>query len=359
MLSTNILYVYTFLLSIFWLFSIYWAVVLFRRIVCIRKYKRGAARCISDGESGYINIQFCYHYQTDIWKYIYLIIITSLEMSCSSIFYFAYLIPYYIAGHTQIYNHNTSCFVFVNDNENVKIASLINSILVSVARLNELFIVIALMCLMNYLIDRIKKIKPCYSTSNSRYLIFVAVVISSFIIVTNFEQTLQFISSLTSFLFSFLYLCFFVNTTRKFKQTLLQRALECLIQFGSNKQEMKQYKHFIYTANCLCFGFFLIFIGEYLHLLSVHLGVTVTTDRVCYFPYNILPSQSNPTQTRVFRYTMISSRILIFTGMIILFSQLVIFTIAIWIKKIQRYIQGTPMIRYTTVPSSMLVPLTS
>lgn len=356
MLSTNILYAYTSYLLTFWLFSTYWVVVFIGRILRFRKYKRGAARCTSDSESGYINSQFCYHYQTEIWKYTYMIIIASLELSCFSIFCLAYLIPYYISRHTQIFNHTTSCFEFVNQNENVKIASLISSILVSVARTNELFIMIIAMCLMSYLTDRIKKISSCHSTSNSRYLIFIAIVISSFIIVTSFERTLQFISSLTFNIFSFVYFCLFVNTTRNFKQTLLQRSLERLIQFGSN-QEMKQYKYFKYTANSLCFGFFLIFFGEFLHLTSVHVGVTVITDRVCYFPYNLSPSQSNPTQTRVLHYIMISSRILIFTGVTIPFSQLVMITIAIWIKRIQKYIRGVPKIRYTTVPSSMLAPL--
>ena len=351
MLSTGILYINTSLLCIFWLFNSYWAVVSIRRILCVRKYKRGAARCISDSESGYINIQFCYHYQTEIWKYIYMIIIISFEMSCASMFYFAYLIPYYIASHSKI--HNTSCFVLVNHNENVKIASLIYSILVSVARSNQLFIAILLVCLMNYLTDRIKKIKSCHSTSNSRYLIIAAIVLSSFIIGTSFNQTLHFIRSLALYIFFLAYFCIFVNTTRKFKQTLLHRALECLIQFGSNTQEMKQYKYFKYTANCLCFGFFLLLIGEYLHLSVVHL----TDRRICYFPFNLSTSQSNPAQTIVIEYIMILSRILIITGMTVPFSQLVIITIAVWIKKFQRYIRGAPMIRYTTVPSSMLAPL--
>ena len=47
-------------LYIYLILSIYWVIVFINRIISFRKYKKGAARSITDEESGYLNNQFCY-----------------------------------------------------------------------------------------------------------------------------------------------------------------------------------------------------------------------------------------------------------------------------------------------------------
>ena len=56
--------------------AVYWVFVFINRINCSIKYKRGAARCITDEEVTYLNTQICYHYQTEIRKYYFLLAIT-------------------------------------------------------------------------------------------------------------------------------------------------------------------------------------------------------------------------------------------------------------------------------------------
>ena len=59
------------------MFNTYWDVVFMRRIHCAKK---GAARCITDEESEFVNEQICYHYETEIWKYAYLLMISLFEL---------------------------------------------------------------------------------------------------------------------------------------------------------------------------------------------------------------------------------------------------------------------------------------
>ena len=51
---------------VYLIFNAYWVMIFMRRIHCSRKYKKGAARCITDEESEFVNEQICYHYETEI-----------------------------------------------------------------------------------------------------------------------------------------------------------------------------------------------------------------------------------------------------------------------------------------------------
>ena len=57
-------------ITIFLICSLYWAIVFVRRIRVYKVYQKSAFRNISDYKFGYINEQWCYHYETEIWKYI-------------------------------------------------------------------------------------------------------------------------------------------------------------------------------------------------------------------------------------------------------------------------------------------------
>ena len=88
-------------LSCFLIFNGYWVTVFIGRIQCYRKYKRGAARCMSDEQSSYLNNQICYHYETEIWKCVYLIAILLLENLAGVCFHITNIISHHaIRGHT-------------------------------------------------------------------------------------------------------------------------------------------------------------------------------------------------------------------------------------------------------------------
>ena len=46
----------------------------------LQNIQKVAARCITDEELLAVNEQICYHYETEIWKYAYLLMISLFEL---------------------------------------------------------------------------------------------------------------------------------------------------------------------------------------------------------------------------------------------------------------------------------------
>ena len=183
-------------LIIFLLFSAYWAFIFIRRIHCFRKYKRGVARCISGDESGYLNKQFYYHYETEIWKSILLLLINLSEALCCTFFFASDTIHHYAVyrklGNNTLELPLSDCVSFdkpgVNEINIIYInINYING-LYAIGRSAELFVATFCVCLMNYLIIRIKKIKHPYCTLNSRIFLILTTLLSAVIILTGFIQ---------------------------------------------------------------------------------------------------------------------------------------------------------------------------
>ena len=107
--SSYLLYLDTVFLCIFLTFSAYWVLVFIRRIHCYTKYKRGAARCMSDEESGYLNRQLYYHFETEIWRYFFLLIINLFESLSGILGYIASIIPHY-AIKSHLFNKSAINF---------------------------------------------------------------------------------------------------------------------------------------------------------------------------------------------------------------------------------------------------------
>ena len=363
------------LFFVFLTFSIYWVIVFIRRIINCRKYKRGAARCITDEESGYLNNQFCYHYETEIWKYVYLLVINLLEILSGSLFVSIYYIPQYI-WDKPAFNITTAAgvfSVFVQCRQNITIDKDgdLNTVISTGAFINgigrstQLFIIIFIVCLINYLIIRIKKIKYHSKSSNPRYLILITVLITLFIFFSNLIQTLRILSQITFEIILVIYFCFLLLTSKKFKRALLQRALQRLTQHGSNKREMTQYKYFKYTINMICFGFLLIYIGQCtVRMPRLYVGILV--NQRCYFPFYLFSQfiQPSPFQDAVGKvyefpyYVTVIGRVVCYVGIIVGLTPFFLLTIRIWIIKIFKLIQGThPKKKYTTMSSHLAVPL--
>ena len=360
------------LLFVFLTFSIYWVIVFIRRIISYRKYKRGVARCVTDEESAYLNKQFCYHYDTEIWKYVYLLAIILLEILSGSLFVLVNFLPQYY-WYNSFFNssENTtgvfSIFVQCRENRTIVVDGDLNiiiselTLIYGIGRSTQLFIPIFIVCLMNYLIIRIKKIKYYRRSSNPRYLVLITILITLFTFISNLIQTLRVLSQITFEIALAIYFCLLIITSNQFKRALLQRTLQRLIQHGSNKIEMKQYRYFKYTINMICLGFLLIFTGQCsLRITRLYVGVLINPR--CYFPFYLFSQfiQPNPSVDKVYKYTYyiaIIGRVVGHIGIIIGLTPFILLTIIIWIVKIQKLIRGTPKKKYTTVPSHLTVSL--
>ena len=144
---------------------------------------------------------------------------------------------------------------------------------------------------MNYLIIRVKKIKHPYSTLNYRKFLILTTLLGAVIILTGFIQYTTILSNILFDICSIIYVCVIVLTSKRFKRALLQRALERLIQHGSNKEEMKQYKYCKFTLNITSCAYLLIIISTKLIQMPLLL-VSALFYGDCYFPFNLFPSLS-------------------------------------------------------------------
>ena len=359
------------LLIIFLSFSAYWAFIFIRRIHCFRKYKRGVARCISGDESGYLNKQVYYHYETEIWKNVLLLLINLSEVLCGIFFFASDIIQHYAVYHKL--GNNTlelplsDCVSF--DKPGVNQINIIYTNIPYINGLNaigrsaELFIGTFCVCLMNYLIIRIKKIKHPYGTLNSRKFLIITTLLSAAIILTGFIQYTSILSIILLDICSIIYFCVFVHTSKRFKRALLQRALERLIQHGSNREEMKQYKYCKFTLNITSYAYLLIIISTKLIQIPLLL-VSALFYGDCYFPFNLFPSLSYVilseeairTLLKVSQYIYLICRVVLGIAYLFILSTFVFITISIWINQLRKYIYGNKKIRYSTADTNLEEP---
>ena len=356
-IAMNSVFLITFLL-----FSAYWAFIFIRRIHCSRKYKRGLARCISEDESGYLNKQFYYHYETEIWKNILLLLINLSEVLCCIFFFASYIIQQYAVyrklGNNTLELPLSDCVSFDKPGVDQINIIYING-LYAIGRSAELFVATFCVCLMNYLIIRVKKIKHPHGTLNSRIFLILTTLLSAVIIITGFIQYTTILCIILFDICSITYFCVFVHTSKRFKRALLQRALERLIQHGSNKEEMKQYKYCKFTLNMISVECLLIIISTKLIQIPVLL-VSALFYGDCYFPFNLFPSLSYVilseetirTFLKVSQYIYLIGKVILGITFLFILSSSVFITISIWINQLRKYIYGNKKIRYSTADTN-------
>ena len=183
------------------------------------------------------------------------------------------------------------------------------------------------------------------------------------ITLTRFFQFTSFISILLFFYCSIIYLGIFVHTSNRFKSALFQKALQCLTQYGCNKNEMKKYTYFRHTINLICWGYLLLILSE--NFLQIP-GILTSTFffRECYFPVNLIPSlnsvmkseKSIETVIKVVEYTELVGRAISFTAIVIILSPFVVITINIWVKCIHGCLYDKK-IKYSTDSMKLKEPL--
>ena len=359
---TTVIILNSVFILIFLIFSGYWVCIFARRIYCYRKYKRGVGRCLS-GDSGYLNKQYYYHFETEIWKNTLLLLITFSENIASIFFFISDTIQHYLTNHPL--SNNTLELPFSECISNHRPAlDQVNILYTEIAYLNglnaiarsaELFVFALSTCLMNYLIIRIKKLKQPHDTLSSRQFLIITTLLSTVIILTGFIQYATIISIVLFFVIVLTYFCIFVHTSKRFKYALLQTALERLTQHGSNKEEMKQYRYCKHTINIMTFGYLFIILGETILDLP-EMFTSILFYGSCYFPFNLFNSLNYVIQTeeaiktffKVMQYTEFVGRVICFLTISMSLSPFLFVTICIWSKHIRKCIHGTKKIKYTT-----------
>ena len=139
------------------------------------------------------------------------------------------------------------------------------------------------------------------------------------------------------------YCIMFLIYVKRFKQALLQIAIERLAQYRSNGREMKQYRYFSYTTNYICTGLSFILTALYIGIISRFM-ITLIFFNKCNFPLNLLPQFSfGRGSTKVFMafyYLNFVSTLLAYTGGFLVTSPLIFITISIWIISAYKKIRG-------------------
>ena len=179
-----------------------------------------------------------------------------------------------------------------------------------------------------------------------------------FILCSNAIQVLRAVSYFTFQIALVVYVWVFVRTCNNLKRALLQRALERLIQHGSNNIEMREYSSFKYTINVICCLGICICTGQSLIYLPLYVMGVLINQR-CYFPFNMLPhfyhfrgsDELIRISSKIMDYMKIIGTVFIYIGLLFIAIPFVLMTCVIWTLCILKSIRSTPKIKYTIVDS--------
>ncbi|KAI6646978.1 hypothetical protein LOD99_8977 [Oopsacas minuta] len=308
---------------------------------------KSAARNISDDESGYICEQYYYHYQTEIRKYIFLLMINFMELFGAVSYYTQMVLQTYKYDSKQIANSSIEVHVVNCANVNSTVlrdnqirSSAIPSVTIfrAFGNVADMFVAGLGVCLMSYLITRMKNGSIPNNIKITRFII-ILLVTSIVIILTSYFTFYIILSGVIFLPVLTINLLLFIKYVNKFKEALLQIAFERLSQHGSNKIEMKQYRYFTYNMYCICIGFSLITISAYSANIPRFILSGVFFGH-CYFPFNLVfPSKMKlPFSDQFMNYidlivTYIPSieHITAFCGVVILISPFLFITFYTWI----------------------------
>ena len=274
--------------------SSYWAIVFMRGIRLSILYQKGAARNATEDDSGYINKQYCYHFETKIWEYVYLLSINSAEVLGSIFIFTEHLIQEYFSKSIKQYDYSLEQCGDVNNNNNTFLYNfqLINSsitllnVLVSFGKVSDIMVVTLGICLMNYLAKRFKKVRSLPGTLDNTKFLLVTFIIILPIISSAAVHPFLILGRVLFLITITIYFVIFVKTIKQFELTLFTRAVQHLAQYGSNKEELKQHKYFTYTST-------LVYTGLLSILICIYLGdvpsifTSVFFYNKCFFPFNL------------------------------------------------------------------------
>ena len=340
---------------IFTLMSLYWISLFLIGIHKFSKYKRCIARKMNIMDSS--NGEYCYHYETEIRKSIYLILMNLVEVGCGGIITIHFVLSNYYksSGKYKLYANWLDQCGDVNNTELAEIPVFENTIpSLNAVKLTVdimfLYLAVLSVTLMNYLTRRILKVRELTGRINCRTFLKITVLISVVRLVLVYFTTLIYVSILIKLFVATLYYIISVKTVNQYKLTLFKIAIQRLTQYGSNREELKQYKYFKYTINVICVGFLLILIAQvYMDILVMLTSIVFYQS--CFFPFNmyrILP----PVKFRIGRlpeilnYFVNIGVVINFIGLLICISPFIFVTTRKWIISLYRMIKGKSQISY-------------
>ena len=358
--------IFSVLLTIFLILNLYWTHIFIGRIRRYRKYKKRAVKNVTDEESGEFNQHLTYYYQTEIRKNVLLFLINFTEMFGCIIYYLMGMTHFYIVDN-NFYNvtiqpYMNECSTTVNISvlnqlfQNPQVFPYINW-LDAIGNSADLFVPTFGICLMHYLIFRMKEIDYPHTRFLCLFLTLTA-FLSGIIITTATVPYLYLISTAFYIISISLYFVFFVKISYRFKRALLQLALQRLTQTGKNVREMKQYKYFKYSMNIISIGFFFIVVGDCLSQFE-RASIYAIFFAKCYFPFNFLPPITFLVQSeyaahiflQILFFAKIISECIMSIGLLFWLLPFVMITVYIWIMQIYTQTHKPPKIKYTTVNS--------
>ena len=79
---------------------------------------RGVGRCLS-GDSGYLNKQYFYHYETVIWKNTLLLLITFSENIASIVLFISNMIYHYLSYHRVSNNTHEHSLLYIRPHSKI------------------------------------------------------------------------------------------------------------------------------------------------------------------------------------------------------------------------------------------------
>ena len=343
------------------------------RISQSKKYLRVAARHLITEQSEDSRTefeQFCYHYQTEIRKYAYLLLINLSETFCMILLSITALVDLnYItfpdiekeaslrlSNCSKFENSNLMKFHYHQANPILNTLSMLQNIL-------ELFLGVFSISLMKYLTQRIKNIR--YPSKCYKIRIFIGnIALAIVCVLTLGVAWREYFAILLIHIVQPIYYYLFLKAVKQFEYSLLQSAYERLAQFGSNKNEFKQYKYFKYTMRTVCCGYFIILVAKLLIYFPGFL-TSILFYRNCQFPFNFTPNYNpiswKPDQIalliRVLTYILRLGHLFSICGVIITISPFTGITLSKWFVQAYKSIRGTSMKIYRYKIDNLQDPL--
>ena len=345
------------ILCIFFSFSAYWFVIFVIKIAKARRYKKATERRIKYDKTDYVSEQYNYHYQTEICKYSMLLFISLAEISAAVIAYIHSILEKYILTiHTSsIYKGQLERCAIVNSSiilnfQYVESSFVPLAVLRAIGEFVEMLVPVLVTSLMSYLLSRMKR--SCHM--NIRRYICVICIIGVCDIITSYYTFLMPLGKLVYLVaFTYNYVMFLIYV-KKLKQSLLQAAMERLVQYGDNRIEMKQYKYFCYSINCICVGLSFMIFGTIIGIIARNMIYFIFFGK-CVFPTALMPELNGldfPNKVGIYRVFLIFydinevSCVFGYIGIFIATFPLVFITIGIWMRSAARMIRQQSRLQY-------------
>ena len=340
---------------IFLVMSLYWVIVFSYRVSQSKKYLRVAARHLITEQSEDSRTEFeqiCYHYQTEIRKYAYLLLISLSETFCMILYCLSALVDCDYITFPEIANSTKLKLSECSKIENKMLlefqynqaANPIRTTLAASQSIVEYLLVLMLsVCLMKYLTQRIKRVKHP-GNHKFRPFIFFTALLSVFTVGIVWREYFAILLVLTLLV---IYYCIFLRAVKQFEYTLLQIAYERLIQFGSNEKEFRQYKYFKYTMRSICCGYFFIIAARLLVYFPGFITSILFYGK-CQFSLSVIPSYISVSENQVeiskliqiLNWIWYAGFLIGFLGTTLTLSPFICITLCTWIRQVYLSIHG-------------------